>query len=172
MGDLTFVVKDAGTGQPIENAEVVADVSNQPCGFLAIGCSSGSPYTLDAYTNASGTVNFSLKYNTATSVQYQVMANGYNTQSGALSITGSNMVDENVWYSKNINLTKAVINQLPPPNQGSLANVWNLPFQTALQDVGYSASNAGFVGSIELTIVVVVVAIAVIIGLIAMVVLS
>ena len=60
-----------------------------------------------------------------------------------------------------------------PPNQGPLANVTsNLPLESLLQDVGYSAGNAGFIGSIELTIIVVVVAIAVIIGLIAMVVLS
>ena len=172
MGNLTFVVKDSGTGKPIYNAEVIANVTNRSCGTFAIGCSSGSPYTLNDYTDSSGSVSFSLKYNTSASVQYQVMATGYNTHPGQFSISGANIMNENVWYTENVDLVADTTSQVPP-NQGTLANVTsNLPLESLLQDVGYSAGNAGFIGSIELTIIVVVVAIAVIIGLIAMVVLT
>ena len=175
MGNLTFVVKDSGTGKPIKNAEVIANVSNKPCGTFAIGCSSGSPYVLNDYTDSSGSVSFSLRYNTSASVQFQALATNYNTQTGEFSISGANLMNENVWYTKDVELVADTSNQVPP-NEGTLANVTssvNTPAVSSfLEDIGYSATNAGYMGSIELTIIVVVVAIAVIIGLIAMVVLS
>lgn len=162
MGNLTFHVVDSGTGKPIYNAEVIVNISNKPCSFLAIGCSSGDPYTDNGYTDSQGDVSFSLLYNTATTVDYQVMADGYDTQNGSMSISGANLIDENVWGSKNINLV-SVNNQQPPPNQGPLANVVNVPgVNTVLEDLGYSASNAGLIGSIELTIIIVFVALALI----------
>ena len=171
MGNLTFVVKDSGTGEPIQNAEVIADVSNQPCGFLAIGCSSGNPYTLDGYTDKNGKVVFSLKYNTATTVSYQVLANGYNTQNGSFSISGANIVDWNVWYTKNVNMVATP--NTAPPGQGIEASLTSNPeVETILKDLGYKTETAGLIGSIELTIIVVFVSIAVVVGLIFMAVMN
>ena len=84
-------------------------------------------------------------------------------------------MNENVWYTKDVELVADTSNQVPP-NEGTLANVTSSVItpvlSSALEDLGYSATNAGYMGSIELTVIVVAVAIAVIIGLIAMVVLS
>ncbi len=171
MGNLTFVVKDSGTGEPVQNAEVIADVSSQPCGWFSIGCSSGNPYSLDDYTNANGQVSFSLKYNTPTTVSYQVLANGYNAQNGTFSISGANLLNENVWYTKSVNMVPT--SRTAPPGQGIGAYLTSSPqVETVLKDLGYNATNAGMVGSIELTVIIVFVAIAVIIGLIVMAVMS
>ncbi len=162
MGNLSFHIVDAGNGKPIYNAEVIVNISNEPCGLFAIGCSSGDPYTDNGYTDQQGNVSFSLLYNTATTVDYQVMATGYDTQNGQLSVSGANLANWNVWGSKTVNLVPTSSSNTPP-NQGALANVINLPsVSTVLEDLGYSASNAGFVGSIELTVIVIFVAIALI----------
>lgn len=172
MGNLSFHVVDAGNGKPIYNAEVIVNIENQPCHEFAIGCSSGDPYTDNDYTDQNGNVSFSLKYNTSASVQYQVMATGYDTQNGQMSISGANLVDENVWGSKTVSLV-AASSPNTPPGQGALANVTSNPqLESILEDFGYSATNAGFFGSIELTIIVVFVAIAVIVGLIVMAVMA
>ena len=171
MGNLTFIVKDSGTGEPIQNAEVIADVSNQPCGWLSIGCSSGDPYSLDDYTNADGQVSFSLKYNTPTTVSFQVLANGYDTQNGTFSISGANLLNEKVWYTKNVNMVATP--GVTPPGQGIVANLTSNPqAETVLKDLGYNATNAGLIGSVELTVIVVFVSIAVVIALIVMAVMS
>lgn len=100
-----------------------------------------------------------------------MLANGYNTQNGSFSISGANIVDWNVWYTKNVNMVATP--NTAPPGQGIEASLTSNPeVETILKDLGYKTETAGLIGSIELTIIVVFVSIAVVVGLIFMAVMN
>lgn len=137
-----------------------------------MGCRSGPAYTLDGYTDANGNLSFSLRYNTSADVTYTVSANGYYTQSGNFSISGANIVDENVWYTKKVALVQEQSTSYsPPPGQGISAGLNDPQLQAVGSDFASAIQGAGLIGSIELTIIIVVVAIAIILFTIAMVIL-
>lgn len=162
MGDITFTVLDQNTGKPIQDAQVIADVVTQGCAWDNLGCSSGSPYSLSGYTNSKGQIAFSLLYNNAQTVSYTVQANGYNEQSGTMSIGGGNILSENVWGVKTVQMT-AQTTSSPPPGQG-VGNLLNNPTLTAdVQDVSSFLTGLGIIGSIEGTIVIVFISIAIVI---------
>ena len=165
MGSLFFYIKDLD-GKPIQNALVTATMSQEPCGFGAIGCSSGPDYTEDGYTDANGEWIGDIKYTKAPTINYSVQATNYYDQTGSTSLNGANLVNENVWGTVNVSMTPVPSSSSPgstaPPGQGTGA----VALQQIITDVTsgqYELQQGGMIASIEIPIVIAVVAIAVIV---------
>lgn len=165
MGSLFFNVKDLG-GTPIQNALVTATMSQEPCGLLAVGCSSGPDYTESGYTDTNGEWIGDIKYTKAPTINYSVQANGYYDQTGSTSLNGANLVNENVWGTVNVSMTPVPSSSSPgstaPPAQGTGA-VTIQQLTTDLASGQYELQQGGMIASIEIPIVIAVVAIAVIV---------
>ena len=169
MGSLYFYIKDLD-GNPIQNAEVSATMSQEPCGLLAVGCSSGPDYTESGYTDANGEWIGDIKYTKAPTISYSVQATGYYSQTGTTSLNGANLINENVWGTINVSMTPVPSSSNPgstaPPGQGTGA-VTLQQLETDLTSGNYELQQGGMIAAIEIPIVIAVVAIAVIaIGLI------
>ena len=165
MGSLFFNVKDLG-GTPIQNALVTATMSQEPCGLLAVGCSSGPDYTESGYTDTNGEWIGDIKYTKAPTINYSVQANGYYDQTGSTSLNGANLVNENVWGTVNVSMTPVPSSTSPgstaPPGQGTGA-VALQQVMTDLTSGQYELQQGGMIASVEIPIVIAVVAIAVIV---------
>ena len=169
MGSLFFYVKDLD-GKPIQNALVTATMSQEPCGFGAIGCSSGPDYTEDGYTDANGEWIGDIEYTKAPTIKYSVQATNYYDQTGSTSLNGANLVNENVWGTVNVSMTTVPSSSSPgstaPPGQGTGA-VTLQQLETDVTSGNYELQQGGMIAAVEVPIVIAVVAIAAIaIGLI------
>lgn len=165
MGSLTFTVRDLN-GTPIQNAEVQATMTQDPCGFLVPGCSSGPPYSESGYTDKNGEWIGDIKYSKAPTITYIVQATGYYEQTGSTSLNGANLIDENVWGNVNVSMTaipsnSAGISAAAPPGQGSSAvgvTTIEEELTAAGNSLGFELNTAGMITAG----VIVVIAIAVI----------
>ena len=163
MGSLYFYVKDLD-GKPIQNAEVTATMSQQPCGLLAIGCSSGPDYTESGYTDANGEWIGDIKYSKAPTVKYSVSATGYYDQVGSQAFNGANIIDWNVWGTINVSMTPKPTNSpgSPPPGQGT-GVIALQQLETDITSGSYELQQGGMIAAVEIPIVIAVVAIMVIV---------
>ena len=166
MGSLYFYVKDLD-GKLIQNAEVTATMSQEPCGLLAIGCSSGPDYTESGYTDANGEWIGDIKYSKAPTIKYSVSATGYYDQVGSTALNGANLIDENVWGTIPVSMTPIPANNpgSPPPGQGTGA-ITLQQLETDLTSGNYELQQGGMIAAVEIPIVIAVVAIMVIVILV------
>ena len=166
MGSLYFYVKDLD-GKPIQNAEVTATMSQQPCGFLAVGCSSGPDYTESGYTDANGEWIGDIKYSMAPTIKYSVRAAGYYDQVDSTALNGANLIDWNVWGTINVSMTPKPTNSpgSPPPGQGT-GVITLQQLETDITSGNYELQQGGMIAAIEIPIVIAVVAIMVIVILV------
>ena len=165
MGSLYFYIKDLD-GKPIQNAEVSATMSQEPCGLFDVGCSSGPDYSDSGYTDANGEWITDIKYTKAPTISYSVQATGFYAQTGTTALNGANLINENVWGTVNVSMTPVPSSSNPgstaPPGQGTGA-VALQQIVTDLTSGQYELQQGGMIASVEIPIVIAVVAIVVIV---------
>ena len=158
MGNFIITVTDTH-GNPFADALVKTTISaNQTCGFLEIGCKSGPPVSSSQYTNTNGKVYIPMPYTVNQTVSIEVSARGYHTVFQKVNVEGVTATNWDVWGHKNIML---IPDSSPAPV--SSGSYLGSDISSHIDRIGQDISNAGFIGSIELTIAVVFISIMIVV---------
>ena len=161
MGSFTIFCLD-NKGKPVENVLIETTIScNQQCGFLEIGCQSGPPVKSKGYTDQKGKYNLPMPYTVNQTVEILGKKRGYHSVVKTVNVEGQQGFNLNVWGQTTLTL-------IPKSQQGLTDSGSSLGYSSGsvesdIKNIGQKVENAGLIGSIELTVIIVFISIMIII---------